>query len=244
LRIVNERMKKFYDRGVKEAPKFKKGDLVWLEAKNIHQKRPNKKFSDRRLGPFKVIEKVGDLNYRLELPDHYKIHPVFHVELLTAHQTSKLINRPEPSRPPPAVVAEGNSLYEVQSILDSRLYRGKVQYRVEWKGYPLDEATWEPEANLKKAPLEIAEFHKQHPNAVKSKSIASSILTTPEFLAWRQRNIRPSFIREDAHPRKGVMSRVPLTNHYSFLNRPKKPTNDALSDDLTPRAHTPNLPSI
>jgi len=38
LRINNERMKHFYDKGVSEAPLFEKGDLVWLDAKNIHQK--------------------------------------------------------------------------------------------------------------------------------------------------------------------------------------------------------------
>jgi len=40
-------MKHYYDKNVKDTPQFKEGDLVWLEAKNIHQKRPNKKLSDR-----------------------------------------------------------------------------------------------------------------------------------------------------------------------------------------------------
>jgi hypothetical protein len=72
LCMANERMKRYYDRNIKNAPQFKKGDLVWLEAKNIHQKRPNKKLSDRRLGPFEVLEKTGDINYRLNSHQNIK----------------------------------------------------------------------------------------------------------------------------------------------------------------------------
>ncbi|KAG2085770.1 uncharacterized protein F5147DRAFT_588782, partial [Suillus discolor] len=35
LRMANERMKRFYDKGVKDAPQFEKGDMVWLNTKNI-----------------------------------------------------------------------------------------------------------------------------------------------------------------------------------------------------------------
>jgi len=35
LEITNENIKCFYDRGVQDAPEYKKGDLVWLDAKNI-----------------------------------------------------------------------------------------------------------------------------------------------------------------------------------------------------------------
>jgi hypothetical protein len=41
LQLVNERMKKFYDRGVKDTPTFKKGDKVWLNTKNIRQRQLN-----------------------------------------------------------------------------------------------------------------------------------------------------------------------------------------------------------
>ena len=46
--------------------------------------------------------------------------------------------------------------YEVEYVLNvCNVKRGHTiqkQYLVLWKGYPLAEATWEPEANLKNAP--------------------------------------------------------------------------------------------
>jgi hypothetical protein len=112
----------------------------------------------------------------------------------------------------------------VQEVLDSRRRYNQVEYLVLWKGYPRSEATWEKEGNLKNSPILVAEFHAMHPKAVKSKHIASSMFSTPDFLEWRQHNIRPSYFREDAHPKKGVMSQIPNTSHYSFLNsQPVKP---------------------
>jgi hypothetical protein len=158
------------------------------------------------------------MNYKLKLPKTYQIHPVFHVQLLTPHRQSRLVSRPDPPRPPPDILPDETQEYEVEAILSSREKRRKVEYLVKWKGYPLDEATWEKEENVKNAWEEITNFHAEHPDAVKSKRIASSVLTSPDFLAWRRKNIRPNNIRVDAHPREGVMSRLPNTNHYSFLS--------------------------
>jgi hypothetical protein len=215
LRMANERMKRYYDKNIKDAPQFKKGDLVWLEAKNIHQKRPNKKLSDRRLGPFEVLEKTGDVNYRLKLPPKYKIHPVFHVELLTAHTPSKLLPRDAPARPPPEIENDGGSEWLVELVIDSRMHRSKLQYLVQWEGYPASEATWESEANLRNAPLKVQEFHRKNPKAVNPHKIGKSIFTTSEFLEFRKNFIRPYVAfgnSRDARPRKGVMSQTPRSN--------------------------------
>ena len=53
--------------------------------------------------------------------------------------------------PPPELV-EGEPEYEVQAILRHRGKGAKRQYLILWKGYPLDEATWEPESHLTHAP--------------------------------------------------------------------------------------------
>ena len=44
----------------------------------------------RRLGPFKVIERIGDLDYRLELPDWMRIHNVIHVDRLSPYHENGL----------------------------------------------------------------------------------------------------------------------------------------------------------
>lgn len=39
--------------------------------------------------------------------------------------------------------------YEVEEILAQRVRRGKLEYRVKWKGWALEESTWEPEAGVR-----------------------------------------------------------------------------------------------
>lgn len=42
--------------------------------------------------------------------------------------------------------AEG--IYQAEGIIGKRKYRGKVQFKVKWAGYPVEEATWEPYKNI------------------------------------------------------------------------------------------------
>ena len=93
-----------------------------MDAQNVTTTAPTKKLADRRLGPYEVIEKVSELDYRLRLPSTLKIHPVFHVSLLYPFSDDTIPGR-TPS-PPPPVEVEGEEEYEVEEILNSRLHRG------------------------------------------------------------------------------------------------------------------------
>ena len=126
----------------KDTPKYKIGDLVWLEGRHLRTNQPTAKLAPRRHGPFKVIQVMSAVNYRLELPTQWSIHPVFHIDLLTPYRETRMhgVNY---QRPPPDLV-NGEEEYEVEKILDSRRYgRGrKLQYLVKWKGYPDSENQW------------------------------------------------------------------------------------------------------
>ena len=61
---------------------------------------------------------------------------------------------------------EGEEEYEIADILDSRLYRGKLQYLIDWKGFGPEERSWEPVAHLH-APELLAQFHLRYPNKPK-----------------------------------------------------------------------------
>ncbi|XP_042974628.1 uncharacterized protein LOC122306261 [Carya illinoinensis] len=46
------------------------------------KRKLNLKLSKRYYGPFKVLGKLGEVAYRLELPPTSKLHPIFHVTVL------------------------------------------------------------------------------------------------------------------------------------------------------------------
>ena len=50
-------------------------------------------------------------------------------------------------KPPPEII-NNEEEYEVESILDSKVLRGKRFFLIKWKGYDSSENTWEPESNL------------------------------------------------------------------------------------------------
>ena len=60
------------------------GDWVylWIKAsKQIYLNKANKdnKLSPNYYGPYKVLQNIGTMEYKLELPASSRVHPVFHV---------------------------------------------------------------------------------------------------------------------------------------------------------------------
>lgn len=162
IQMALERHAQYYDAKAMAQPNFQVGDKVWLSSKNIHTTRPAKKLDYKKHGPFKILEKINNRSYRLDLPQNYKIHPVFHVSLLERYQPDQIPGR-APRRPPPVEV-RGEQEYFVKQIEDSRWFRGTLQYYVDWDGYEVHEKTWERAANLKNAPEAVAVFHSHFPD--------------------------------------------------------------------------------
>ena len=143
------------------APRIEVGDMVWLLRRNIKTTRPSTKLDFKRLGRFRVSEKISSHAFRLELPASMKIHPVFHMSLLEPVATDPLPGQVQP-RPPPIVV-EGNDEveWEVDEIVDSKFVGRGLKYLVRWLGY--DELTWEPATFLSNAPTAVKRFHEAYP---------------------------------------------------------------------------------
>ena len=154
----------YYNRRRSPAPTYEPGDLVYVSAEDITTTRPSKKLSNRWLGPWKVVRKVGSMAYRVELPRRYgRIHPVFPVVKLMAAPKDQIEGRARIAVPPPELI-EGEEEYEVESILDSHILRRELQFLVSWKGYGYEDVSWE-RADDVHAPDCITEFYRSHPTA-------------------------------------------------------------------------------
>ena len=65
---------------------FQVGDYVFLKVspmKGVMRFGKKKKLAPRYIGPFKILERVGMVTYRLALPSNMsQVHQVFHVSML------------------------------------------------------------------------------------------------------------------------------------------------------------------
>ena len=173
LRQAADDMSRFYNAKRNEHTQFKVGDKVWLDSQNIKTTRPSKKLDDRWFGPFVVERVISNNAYKLKLtPAFRRLHPVFHVSLLRRYTPDEIKERRKPTRPEPEIDEQGEKVYEVEAILDSRYRWGRLEYLVKWKGYGPEENLWLKEAGLGGARQAVAKFHRDHPNAPRRISAA------------------------------------------------------------------------
>jgi hypothetical protein len=157
------RHKENYDQHRKPDPNLKSGDMVWLLPRNIRTTRPSKKLDYKKIGPFKILAKIGTSAYKLELPSTMGIHNTFHISLLEPYEDNKFPS--QEIQPPPPIIIDGEPEYELEEIIDSRLHYGKLQYRAKWTGYsPEHDKTWYPASNFENAEHAKQRFHLHYPN--------------------------------------------------------------------------------
>ena len=76
MKLVQKRIKRYYDLKVFKGLDLKGGDKVWLLYKNILNRRPSKKLNYIKLKLFKIKKKVTEVNYKLDLLAKIKIYLV------------------------------------------------------------------------------------------------------------------------------------------------------------------------
>ncbi|XP_071933785.1 uncharacterized protein [Coffea arabica] len=109
--------------------------------------RKGKKLQLRFVGPYKVIQRVGKVAYKLELPPSLsRIHVVFHVSMLKKYH-------PDPSHilQPESIEIDETLTYEEKSVKHQdrkvkELRNKRIPFvKVLWRNHGIEEATWEVE---------------------------------------------------------------------------------------------------
>ena len=149
LKISQDRQKSYADNRRRDL-KFEVGDMVFLRIspwKSVLRFGKRGKLSPRYIGPYRIVERIGEVAYLLELPsDLDRIHDVFHVFMLR-----KYIPDPSHVLTEQPVEIQENLTYEEEpvQILDCReqVLRNKtiLLVKVLWRSHTVEEATWEHE---------------------------------------------------------------------------------------------------
>ncbi|KAF8748004.1 hypothetical protein RHS01_11142 [Rhizoctonia solani] len=101
---------------------FEIGEEAWLDTKNLKLKTHSPKLTEQQVGLFKVIEKISDCIYQLELPPTMQVHNIFYVGLLSKVKRDK--NQNFENRPPPVTI-DGKEEYKVEGITNMEERDGK-----------------------------------------------------------------------------------------------------------------------
>jgi len=120
----------------------------------------NKKMKLKWEGPFLITEVLGPVTYHLQLPVSWWIHNVFNATLLKPFKENKIYgpNFPEP----PSELENNEEVYKVDSILNYGKRGWGYQCYIKWKGYPISEASWEPEQAFSDDRNMLSLYKQQH----------------------------------------------------------------------------------
>jgi hypothetical protein len=117
----------------------------------LHHFKVRGKMAPRFIGPFKILEKRGEVAYQLELPPQlFDVHDVFHVS-----QLKKCLHVPEEQIPMEDLDDKEELSYQEYPIkileMFERVTRNKKikMFKVQWSHHTKEEATWEREEELK-----------------------------------------------------------------------------------------------
>ncbi|CAI7806813.1 unnamed protein product [Closterium sp. NIES-53] len=102
------------------------GDHVLLDTRNLNLSHLPSKLWPRFCGPFLVEAQVTPVTFRLRLPDTWKLHNAFHVQLLKPYKDPNQQFQGWQLPPPPPVLIQDEPEYEVERVLTHRRRGGKT----------------------------------------------------------------------------------------------------------------------
>jgi hypothetical protein len=160
VKIIRQKMKAAQDRQKsygdlhRRDVEFQVGDKVLLKVspmKGVMRFGKKGKLSQKFIGPYEILDRVGEVAYRLALPPSLdKVHNVFHVS-----QLRKYLNDPSHVIEPEKINLDEALTYEEfpKEILDRKVRKtrhGETSLvKVLWSNHNVEEATWETEKSMR-----------------------------------------------------------------------------------------------
>ena len=120
IKQINKRKKKI---------SYEIKDKVFLFNCNIIIDRSSKKFENKMLSSFLIIERIETF-YRLQLPKFMKIYDVFHSHLLRKNFNDSLFERIQKSSS--LIIIKKKEKYKLNDIENLRWYYERLQYHCKW----------------------------------------------------------------------------------------------------------------
>ncbi|KAI5442459.1 hypothetical protein KIW84_011505 [Lathyrus oleraceus] len=149
---AQQQMKKYADKKRRDVS-FEVGEWVFLKLRPHRQQivaqRINQKLAPQYFGPYPILARVGEISYKLKLPESAWIHSVFHV----SHLKKAVGNYTIEPELPAGLEVDDDHLEEPESLMASReIHEGDrlvKQWLVKWKGRAVEDTTWVNESMLK-----------------------------------------------------------------------------------------------
>ncbi|GBG82517.1 hypothetical protein CBR_g34894 [Chara braunii] len=150
---------------------FKVGDDVLIDTRHLQLEADTlRKFWRRFFGPCRILQAVSSdtasspVSFHVKLPDYLRqtrVHDVYHVSLLRPYRRPSEHFAGRPYERPPPIMVDGHEEFLVSDIIGRRVTDDNhphVEYLVRWKGYPDEEATWEPLEHLQQARMLVRAY--------------------------------------------------------------------------------------
>ncbi|GKV43022.1 hypothetical protein SLEP1_g50364 [Rubroshorea leprosula] len=159
LRAAQSRQKSYADKKRRDL-EFEVGDHVFLKVsptRGVPRFGIRGKLSSSYIGPYPILERIGEVAYRLELLGNLaSVHDVFHMSLLRKYvpDPSHIIN-------PESIQLREDLTYDEHSIriLDFKeriMRRRTIRFvKVLWDNHSVEEVTWELESKMRQEHLHL-----------------------------------------------------------------------------------------
>ncbi|GBG63965.1 hypothetical protein CBR_g39970 [Chara braunii] len=150
-----------------------------------------RKFRGCFFGPCRTLHAVSldtaasSVNFHVKLPDYLRgacVHDVYHGSLLRPYRIPSERFARHPYERPPPIMVDGHEEFVISDIISHRVTDNtppRIEYLVRWRGYPDEEATWEPLEHLEHARMLVCAYDRDRRDETSAPTQSTDPLPPP-----------------------------------------------------------------